>query len=77
MGMFLQSIMLAAREHGLGSCPQASTSDYPELVRKELGVSGQLSLICGLALGYPDNNDSINQYRTNREEVNGFSMWFD
>jgi len=77
MGMFLQSIMLAAREHGLGSCPQASTSDYPELVRKELGVSDQFSLICGLALGYPDNNDPINQYRTNREEVDVFSMWFD
>ncbi|WP_456372794.1 nitroreductase, partial [Thiolapillus sp.] len=29
LGMFLQSVMLAAREQGLGTCPQASVADYP------------------------------------------------
>lgn len=77
MGMFLQSVMLAARAHGLGSCPQASTSDYPDIVRDILGVSDQYSLICGLSLGYPDNEMPINQYRTRREEVESFTTWAD
>ncbi|MGB0238128.1 MAG: nitroreductase [Cycloclasticus sp.] len=77
MGMFLQSVMLAARGHDLGSCPQASTSDYPDIVRNILGVSDQYSLICGLSLGYPDNDKPVNQYRTQREEVENFTTWAD
>ncbi|RKZ67927.1 MAG: nitroreductase [Gammaproteobacteria bacterium] len=78
MGMFLQSVMLAAREQGLGSCPQASTSDYPDLVREILGVSAdQFSLICGLSLGYADEEHPVNQYRTSREEVDSFTTWFE
>tara|TARA_R110000782_G_scaffold73615_15_gene147332 strand:- start:803 stop:1468 length:666 start_codon:yes stop_codon:yes gene_type:complete len=77
MGMFLQSVMLAAEEQGLGSCPQASTSDYPDLVREILSVSDQFSLICGLSLGYPDTENPVNNYRTSREEVDTFTTWFD
>jgi len=77
MGMFYQSIMLAAREHGLGSCPQASTSDYPDLVREKLGVSDNFDLMCGLSLGYPDDSKPVNQYRTARENVEDFTSWFD
>jgi nitroreductase len=77
MGMFLQSVMLTAREHGLGSCPQASTSDYPDLVRDILGVTDEFSLICGMSLGYPDNEKPVNNYRTAREEVDTFTTWFD
>lgn len=78
MGMFLQSVMLAAREQGLGSCPQASTSDYPDLVREKLSVSEeQFSLICGLSLGYPDDAHPVNNYRTSREEIDTFTTWFE
>ena len=77
MGMFLQNVMLAAREHGVGSCPQASTSNYPDLVGDILGVSDEYSLICGISLGYPDNVKPVNNYRTAREEVETFTTWFD
>jgi len=77
MGMFYQSVMLAAREHGLGSCPQASTSDYPDMVREILGVSDDYDLMCGLSLGYPDDSKPVNQYRTRRDEVDEFTTWAD
>ncbi|HDK38539.1 MAG TPA: nitroreductase [Thiolapillus brandeum] len=77
MGMFIQSVMLAAREYGLGSCPQASTADYPNVVREKLQVSDQNLLLCGLALGYPDEQHPVNQYRTERESVDTFCTWFD
>ena len=75
MGMFYQSVMLAAREEGLGTCPQASTSDYPDMVREVLDVPEQFDLICGLSMGYPDDSKAINQYRTRREDVDDFTTW--
>ena len=27
---------------------------------------------CGVALGYPNDNDPINQYRTSREDIDKF-----
>jgi len=77
IGMFYQSVMLAAREHGLGSCPQASTSDYPDIVREILGVSDDFDFMCGLSLGYPDDSKPVNQYRTVRENVEDFTTWTD
>jgi nitroreductase len=77
MGMFIQSVMLAAREHGLGSCPQASVADYPSIIREITGVSDQYHLICGLSLGYPDESKQVNQYRTKRGDVDSFTTWLD
>ncbi len=77
MGMFIQNVMLAARHHGLESCPQASVADYPEVVRRELELEKDLVLLCGLSLGYPDAGHPVNNYRTDREPVEGFTRWYD
>ncbi|WP_456379288.1 nitroreductase [Thiolapillus sp.] len=77
MGMFIQSVMLAARGLGLGTCPQASTADYPDMVREKLQISDRNLLLCGMALGYADESHPVNQYRTEREPVEAFSSWYD
>lgn len=76
-GMFLQSVMLAAVEIGLATCPQASLADYSELIKSELGNTGDKILLCGIALGYEDNSAAVNSYRTSREEVASFTDYFD
>ncbi len=76
-GMFLQSVMLAAVEEGLATCPQAALGHYPELVKKELGYDRETILICGMALGYEDKNEVVNRYRTPREDVEGFTRFFE
>lgn len=76
-GMFLQNIMLAASEHGLATCVQASLAEYPDVVRAHLGEYANQLLVCGMSLGYPDESGAINQYRTEREEVNGFTHWYE
>lgn len=77
-GMFLENIMLAAQEYGLQTCAQASLSNYPDLVRQQLGeIYNDKHLICGLALGYADKTAKINAYRTEREPLNAFCQWFD
>lgn len=77
MGMFIDNVMLAARGHGLETCPQASLAEYPDLVRGILGVPETRALICGMALGYADATHPVNQYRTTRGPVESFTSWYD
>jgi len=76
-GMFLQSLMLAAVEQGLATCPQAALGEYPEIVREVIGFPDDTILLCGMALGYEDVNAPINHYRTPREPVEDFTRFFD
>lgn len=77
MGMFLQSVMLAASTFGLSTCPQAAIGDYPNIVRKNFDLPDHLLVMCGMALGYADSEHPVNNYRTEREPVDGFTRWFD
>lgn len=76
MGMFMQNIMLAARHFGLETCPQAALAEYPDIVRAQLGIVDH-HIIAGMAMGYADEAHPVNQYRTEREPVETFSMWLD
>lgn len=75
-GMFMQSLMLAAQEQGLATCPQAALSDYPDIVKQELGYATDVKLIAGMALGYEDSNAAVNAYRTDREQSSHFCQFF-
>ena len=39
VGMFLQTLLLALTERGLGSCVEVSIAGYPEIVRAQLAIS--------------------------------------
>ena len=54
VGMFLQTLVLALTERGLGTCVQVSVAAYPEILRAQLGIPDDLTVLCGLAIGYPD-----------------------
>lgn len=75
-GMFLQSLMLAAVEEGLATCPQVALAQYPDIVKETLGYSAESTLVCGMALGYEDTAAAANSYRTPREDVDSFSRFF-
>jgi len=75
-GMFLQSIMLAAEDQGLATCPQASLGDYPHIIKPELGYADDTVLLCGISLGYEDKEAVVNSYRTSRIAVDTFTRFF-
>jgi len=75
-GIFLQSIMLAAMEHGLATCPQASLADYPKIIKTTLDYPQDSILLCAMALGYEDKDALVNSYRTPREKVDTFTRYF-
>ena len=75
MGMFIENVMLAALGLGLATCPQASIAEYPDIVRHLVNVPDSRALVCGMALGYPDTDAPVNNYRTAREPVVNFTTW--
>ena len=76
-GMFMQSIMLAAVEEGLATCPQAALGEFPEIVKNELGYAADSILLGGMALGYEDTEALVNSYRTSRLPVESFTRFFE
>ena len=54
VGMFLQTLLLALTERGLGSCAQVSIALYPDVLRAQLDIPEELVVLCGLAIGYAD-----------------------
>jgi nitroreductase len=69
VGMFLQTLLLALAERGLGSCVQVSIAAYPEILRAHLGIPEELTVLCGLAIGYPDPAFPANNLSTPRNPV--------
>jgi nitroreductase len=76
MGIFLQSVMLAALDHGLSTCPQAAFTEYAALIKEHLGYPADHVLIAGMALGYADMSAQVNHYRTPRAPVSSFTRFF-
>lgn len=72
LGMFMQTIMLAARGFGLDTCPQAAFADYHKQIRTFLSVPSDRRIICGMALGYRDVNAPENNFETEREPIENF-----
>jgi len=75
-GMFLQNVMLAARAHGLDTCPQAAFVQFHQVIAEELSIPENQMLVCGMALGYADPEAIENTLRTVRESVNGFANFY-
>ncbi len=75
-GIFLDQLMLLAREKGLHTCPQAAFSRYQHVVRRELKIPDDQTVICGLALGYADPDVVPNSLITERAPIQDFTTWF-
>ena len=71
-GMFLQTLMLAARARGLHTCPQAAWNGFAKVIMPLIGAGASEMLVCGMALGYADTSAEVNSFRTPRVGVEEF-----
>lgn len=76
-GCLLQTIMLAARQYGLHTCPQAAWVAYPAQVKEALGIPSGEKVMVGLSLGYEDPDVAVNQLVTERVGLNGSASFYD
>ncbi|MEL6184574.1 MAG: nitroreductase, partial [Myxococcota bacterium] len=73
LGMFMQSVALAATARGLGTCMQESWGMVRKTLHGHFGLAEQEVLYCGMALGHPDPDAPVNRLRSDREEVEAFA----
>ena len=76
-GMFIQTIMVAARQFGLETCPQAAFANFHEIISRRLQIPEEQMVICGMALGYPDVSAKVNSFRTDREPLENYVHFID
>lgn len=69
VGVWLQTLILALTEQGVGTCVEVSVASYPDVLRRELGIGDDMLILCGLAIGYPDENNEVNHLTVSREAV--------
>jgi nitroreductase len=69
VGMYMQTFMLLAVEQGLATCAQEFWARYPKTVAKFIGLPDDHMLFSGMALGYADESQPINQWRTRRDPL--------
>jgi nitroreductase len=74
-GAVAQNIMLLATKYGLGTVVQAQAAAYPDVLRKALEIPESKIIILGIAIGYPDWDHPINQFRTERESLENIATW--
>ena len=66
LGMTLYGLQLAAAAMGLGSCAIGALASYPATVRRVLELPEDEHIVCGLALGWPDEAAPVNRTQTTR-----------
>jgi nitroreductase len=77
MGLFAQSLMLAAHAKGLGTVPQAFATDYAAQIKSFLSIPETKRLILGISIGYPDGESPANQLRTDRSGTEELVTWME
>lgn len=76
-GMFLENIMVAARGRGLDTCPQAAFTHFHSIIGRHINIPPEEMLVCGMALGYADNEALVNRLVTEREPVSSFTTFME
>ena len=68
-GSAIQNIMLLAVNYGLGTIAQAMAVVYPDIIHKELNIPDNKLIALGVAIGYPDWDNDVNDDFRDREPL--------
>jgi nitroreductase len=76
-GMFLQSVMVAARGRGLDTCPQQAFAQYHRIIEEQLQFPPERMVVCGMSLGWADPAARVNALHTERAPVAEFARFLE
>ncbi len=74
LGMFLQSVMLLAREHGLHTCAQEAWAVFHPVIREYLSIPENEMIFCGMAIGHADESARINTLESERAPLHEWAV---
>jgi nitroreductase len=69
LGLFSQTIMLAATSLGVDSIMASALVSQPDILRTELSIPDNLQIVIGIGLGYHNPASIINTYRSPRRSL--------
>lgn len=75
IGIFMQSVMLAAKTRGLDTCAQGAWNNFWSVTRRVLNVPDDEYIVCGMSLGYADAEAPVNTLIAEREPVESFATF--
>ena len=75
LGIFIGALATAARGRGLDTCAQAAFADFHTLIRPLLGIPDNQIVICGMALGYADEQAVVNRLVTERAPLSQYASF--
>ena len=75
IGCAVENLNLAAREKGLGTCIIALILMCEKLIREHLEIPDALNVVLGIALGYPDKDSAVNEFRAPKEDLSSITRW--
>jgi nitroreductase len=73
LGMFMQTLSLAALEMGLGTCMQEFWGTIRESLHSHFALAESDLIYCGMSLGYADAQAPVNRLRSARAPVDDFA----
>lgn len=75
VGVALGYLLLSAHGFGLATCPIGLIAAYEDEIKDLLNIPENKRVVIGVALGYPDPQNPVNQFKSPRDEVDKFVKW--
>jgi nitroreductase len=72
LGLYMSNVMTLARDHGLHTCPQAAWREFKDVIHEHLELPDDQRVIVGMALGFEDAGNVINELRTERAPLDDY-----
>ena len=76
-GAFMTQMTLAAHAEGLGTCAIGFVRTADRQMREVLSVPEEFSFVVALAVGYPDPQSPVNEFRSSRVPVDEVCRFFE
>jgi nitroreductase len=77
VGIALGYLVLIAQSFGLSTCPIGLINAYEDDIKELLDIPDNKDVVIGIALGYGDEENPVNQFKTPRDTLDQFVKWID
>ena len=75
VGTAVGYMVLAAQASGLATCPIGLITDYADEIKDLLNIPENKKVVIGVALGYPDKENPMAQFRSSRASLSELVRW--
>jgi nitroreductase len=69
--------VLIAQSFGLSTCPIGLINAYEDDIKELLDIPDNKDVVIGIALGYGDAENPVNQFKTPRDSIDSFVKFID